>query len=701
MRLQRQFNGKIITLDTRNPIGSGGEGRIYVVANDPTLVAKIYHNPTDEDADKLTLMYNAPPANLAVMPGMTLIAWPIDLLRTLDNRPHIVGYLMPRVTAAAPIHTFYTPKTRREQKPLFNYLYLHRTARNLAAAFNDIHSGGYVVGDVNESNILVSDTAIVTLVDTDSFQVCDPYTKLTFRCPVGKAEFTPPELQHQTFRDIDRTPEHDRFGLAVLIFQLLMEGTHPFSGVYQGSGDPPAIEARIKAGHFVYGKKPVPYQPMPLAPTFKTLHPSLQELFIRCFEDGYRYPEKRPTAIDWTQALKQAEFDLTTCAKNRQHRYNNHLKSCPWCDRTRQLGGRDPFPSREAVRSGEHLEPLKIKKRHRLTLNSRVTRPQQPSRVITPTTKSPRRVLKRPQPPAIIRSPRTWLAIWHITEGAIVGGVWGVTCLSAIVAIIFALFGPTSGILGAMIVGSIWGCFFGATAGLFIPEPITGPSKIPVIIGGLCGTFIAAAIAGVIFGALEQDALIGQAILWGAFMGMVWGTIWNLFKPPLSVPKGRVHGKNGMVLGAIWGAFLGTAIGSVLGAIAVVAMEIDQPGNSTPEIISRLFVTAIVAAGIGALGGILSGATFGSIGGAPPLPTAIRLAGRRGAWVGMVWGNFLGVITGAFLGAIASTLFPQLLQTNPSDNSTPLLLGAIIVSAGIGSAWGIFSGMIWGGLGKF
>ncbi|RAQ46777.1 hypothetical protein B9S53_05920, partial [Arthrospira sp. O9.13F] len=68
MRLQRQFNGKIITLDTRNPIGSGGEGRIYVVANDPTLVAKIYHNPTDEDADKLTLMYNAPPANLDVMP---------------------------------------------------------------------------------------------------------------------------------------------------------------------------------------------------------------------------------------------------------------------------------------------------------------------------------------------------------------------------------------------------------------------------------------------------------------------------------------------------------------------------------------------------------------------------------------------------------------------------------------------------------
>lgn len=696
MRLQRQFNGQNITLDTSNPIGSGGEGRIYVVANDPTLVAKIYHNPTDEDADKLTLMYNAPPANLAVMPGMTLIAWPVDLLRTLDNTSKIVGYLMPRVMAAAPIHIFYTPKTRREQKPLFNYLYLHRTARNLAAAFNDIHTGGYVVGDVNESNILVSDTAIVTLVDTDSFQVRD-HNGFTFRCPVGKAEFTPPELQHQTFRDIDRTPEHDRFGLAVLLFQLLMEGTHPFSGVYQGSGDPPAIEARIKAGHFVYGKQRVPYQPMPLAPPFKALHPSLQELFIRCFEDGYRQPSERPAALSWMQALREAESALITCHRHPQHRYSNHLKACPWCDRTKKLGGRDPFPSREAVRAGQHLQPLKVKRRH---LGSPRTSPS-PVRVVTPPTYQQKAGQKRSQPPVIMRSPRTWLAIWQITEGAIVGGVWGVTCLSAIVAIIFAMFGPTSGILGAMIVGTIWGCFFGATAGLFIPPTLTGPNKTPVMIGGLCGAFIASAIAGVIFGALEQDALIGQAILWGAFMGIVWGTIWNLFKPPLSLPGGRIQGKNGMLLGSIWGAFLGTAIGISLGAIAVLGGQINQPSTSTTELISRLFVAAIVAAGVGALGGILSGATFGSIGGAPPLPTAIRLAGRRGAWVGMVWGNFLGVITGALLGAIGSTFFPQFLQTSPSDDNTPLLLGAIIVSAGIGSVWGIFSGMIWGGLGKF
>ena len=43
----------------------------------------------------------------------------------------------------------------------------------------------------NESNILVTDTALVTLVDTDSFQVREPHNGGVYRCPVGKPEFTP------------------------------------------------------------------------------------------------------------------------------------------------------------------------------------------------------------------------------------------------------------------------------------------------------------------------------------------------------------------------------------------------------------------------------------------------------------------------------------------------------------------------------
>jgi DNA-binding helix-hairpin-helix protein with protein kinase domain len=47
---------------------------------------------------------------------------------------------------------------------------------------------------------------------------------------------------------------------------------------------------------------------------------------------------------------------LVSCTKNPQHRYGSHLHDCPWCERTIRLGGRDPFPSPQAIANKEHLQ---------------------------------------------------------------------------------------------------------------------------------------------------------------------------------------------------------------------------------------------------------------------------------------------------------------------------------------------------------
>ncbi len=359
MRLKRQLETQIITIDPTSSLGHGGEAKVYSVPQDETLVAKVYHKPTEAHANKLMLMLANPPDNPAASKDHISIAWPVDVLRTIDEKQKVVGFLMTRVKEMHSLLDFYNPKTRRQKCPFFNYLYLHRTARNLAAAFGALHARGYCIGDVNESNILVSNTALVTVVDTDSFQVRNERNGEIYRCAVGKPEFTPPELQGQSFAQLDRKPEHDLFGLAVLIFQLLMEGTHPFAGIYQGSGDAPPYETRIAEGHFVYSRRRVPYVPTLIAPKFELLHPTLQQLFIRCFEEGHNNPQMRPTAQTWQSALSEAERDLTTCKVNSHHRHGKHLSYCPWCERTFKLGGRDPFPSSQAVQKGQHLQPLK------------------------------------------------------------------------------------------------------------------------------------------------------------------------------------------------------------------------------------------------------------------------------------------------------------------------------------------------------
>lgn len=342
-RYARRSNGEGVVCDASSEIGSGGEARICEVASAANLVAKVYHTPTQLHANKLLSMLANPPDGVISAPNQSSIAWPVDLLVVPDGSQRIAGFLMPRVKME-PIVEFYHPKTRLKKHSLFHYGYLHRTGRNLASAVGTAHARGYVIGDVNESNILANEQALISLVDTDSFQVRDQSSGLIYRCPVGKIEFTPPELQGRDFSEIDRSPHHDAFGLAVLLFQLLMEGTHPFAGRFTGTGEAPSLGRRIKAGHFPYGSGRHSYSPGKHALPFSVLDPSLQALFLRCFEEGYQNPHRRPDAVMWRDALQNAEASLTSCRKNSQHLFGSHLSACPWCDRSVQQSNIDSFP---------------------------------------------------------------------------------------------------------------------------------------------------------------------------------------------------------------------------------------------------------------------------------------------------------------------------------------------------------------------
>ena len=346
--------GNALLLVPGSELGAGGQAVVYPVPGRADQVAKVYHHPTPEQQLKLRQMLARRPAGASPAgAGAGIFAWPQELL--LDEEGRFAGVLLPRVDGKVRVFELYNPATRRERAPLFHHGLLHRAARNLAAAFDRLHEAGYVVGDVNESNILVGDDGRVVLIDTDSFQVSDPSSGAVFRCPVGRPEFTPPELRERSFADVDRAPQHDRFGLGVLVFQMLMEGTHPFAGRFRGQGEPPSIQERIAGGLFPYGLRAGGVlEPPRTAPPLQLLAPGVWDLVRRCFEDGHHDPAARPSAAEWRDALAAAEESLATCPRNEQHRHAPHLGACPWCERARRLEGRDPFPSANAVRRGEH-----------------------------------------------------------------------------------------------------------------------------------------------------------------------------------------------------------------------------------------------------------------------------------------------------------------------------------------------------------
>lgn len=711
MQLQCLFTGEIITIN-KTPLAGGGEGRIYQVIEKPGLVAKIYHQATEEDGDKLMVMHSMPPETSMAIPGHPAIAWPVELLHFVKKPEKVIGFLMPRVIRAEPIHIFYTPKNRREQKPLFTYQYLHRSARNLIAAVNALHNSGYVIGDINESNILVTDTALVTLVDTDSFQVYDPYTQHLYRCPVGKPEFTPPELQGINFRDLNRIPEHDLFGLGVLIFQLLMEGTHPFAGVYQGKGDPPPIEVRIKAGHFPYGTKKVPYRAMPTAPSLEILHPEIYQLFLDCFERGYVNSAYRPDTKTWLDVLEKAENSLVTCDINPQHRYGNHLNRCPWCDRQKKLQGRDPFPSKEAIASGEHLRPMKTPRKFLAPITPVPTtppapKPPAPIRITQKAGQYPVPILlpthsPAPLPPVVIPTWGGGHGVNGVITDSVIGLLWGIMGGASLISFVFAAtYKGGTPILGAIILGMFWGSFLGVMSDYLMPM-ITRRFD-PLLIGMIGGGFIASALAGIFFGVMNRIAILADALIIGGLCGIVWGIIWSLYKPPLSLPTNRrVRGKTALLLGGMWGADLGLITGLCLGMITIFTGNFSED-FPTRYLINQFLQNITFSVGLSTVSGLVIGTISGPLFGMPILPIPQKLSGFDGAVLGSIWGIFLGAIAGVLLAVTLPYLIPDLF-INLNRNIAQLMLSPGLLSvfgAGVGALLGLFSGFVWGIIGKW
>ena len=178
-----------------------------------------------------------------------------------------------------------------------------------------------MVGDINSAGFLVAQNATVTLIDADSFQV-GPH-----RCRVGMVEYTPPELQGVPFGTVDRTPDHDAFGLAVMLFQVLALGRHPYAGVVRGRAV--ALDQAIVQGRFAYSTlRAVNAAPPPGSLHLEDLSRTIRLLFERAFAIRLG---PRPTAAEWVPTLAQLATGLQPCPRMSNHHIAVASVPCPWC----------------------------------------------------------------------------------------------------------------------------------------------------------------------------------------------------------------------------------------------------------------------------------------------------------------------------------------------------------------------------------
>lgn len=320
---------------------SGGAGSVFLLENAPGEVAKLYHPQVD-----LATYERKLEAMLALCPDLpdreeggrryVQIAWPRALAR--DRRGRLLGFVMPELDIAATSDLEHVLQERQAREAgLPTGLGAKITlAANLAAVMAELHRQHHYVVDLKPLNLrFYRETLYIAMLDCDGFSVQGRGE----RFPAGQftADYLAPEFQGRGI-GAGQEEAQDRFALAVVVFQLLNFGIHPYSGRPQNERVPTDLPGRIRGNHYAYGLKPSKAMLPNPASGHRMMPESLRRLFDRAFSVGGR---DRPTVAEWSECLRQYATRerglLVACARSSGHQhFAGH--DCAACQREALVG---------------------------------------------------------------------------------------------------------------------------------------------------------------------------------------------------------------------------------------------------------------------------------------------------------------------------------------------------------------------------
>jgi tRNA A-37 threonylcarbamoyl transferase component Bud32 len=273
------------TLKLVKEIGKGGEGSIFTTES--KLICKIYKKErlTDLVLKKLELM-------VSKEVNISGVCWPREIVFNANGE--FFGYAMEQARGKAIQRAMFVKPLLEQNFPEWNRKSLVDLAITILRKIRALNERNIIIGDINPLNILVHSSQEVYFVDTDSYQIED------FPCPVGTVNFTAPEIQGQHFAKFLRTPEHENFAIATLLFMILMPGKSPYS--QQGGGYP---REKIKRQDFSYPLGTQSNRKAPQGPwRFIWSHFPFQtkEAFYNNFKENNRKTAKEWLSIMWAYA---------------------------------------------------------------------------------------------------------------------------------------------------------------------------------------------------------------------------------------------------------------------------------------------------------------------------------------------------------------------------------------------------------------
>ncbi len=167
------------------------------------------------------------------------ICFPAEVL--LNERGEFCGCLMPKADGGSIEELFCTPSEFARRFPDWKKPDMVILTMNILDRIKYLHDNGVIMGNLVPENIMFMSTEEIYFVNADAWQYRE------FPCPDGDVYCTPPELQGKDFRTFLRSMGNENYGVAVLVFMLMMQGLPPYA-----SFERELPEEEIRAGKFPY-----------------------------------------------------------------------------------------------------------------------------------------------------------------------------------------------------------------------------------------------------------------------------------------------------------------------------------------------------------------------------------------------------------------------------------------------------------------
>lgn len=298
--------GRRTPIELEAELWRGGEGSVLGVKHRPDQVAKIILKGSSHfPRAKIEAMMASPPEHLQQLVGassLPMFAWPAAVIE--DQKGQATGFVMPRIdrNRAVTLEKYMTriaaaKALSDEDRSLGRKMHI---CRNLAAAAAELHRQNHFIVDLKPANVLMfKDTGVVCFIDNDSFSIA-AQNGSRFPATAYSQEYLAPELLKGALKPESVINDwQDRFALAVMMFQILNHGIHPFQGAPTIDSEDWNNDFCVRNGYYPYGRTPSQAARPLDASTHDCWDDQTRDLFDRTFTAAR--PSQRTSAAEWRE----------------------------------------------------------------------------------------------------------------------------------------------------------------------------------------------------------------------------------------------------------------------------------------------------------------------------------------------------------------------------------------------------------------